>query len=378
MRELPAFLKQTGWTNLSQLYAQCVHGRAANDPGVCGGSGAEAGELRSEFAEHAAECAVCLWWTAATGSLRDIQVKRNGETIDHFDLYDLLLRGDKTNDIPLATGDVIFIPFAGPQVAVLGSVNHPAIYELKGQTSVAQALGFAGGENALASGADVLLERVYEHENRNVELVSQDESKTEMMQGGDILSVRAVVDRFSNAVTLRGNVANPGRYSWNPGMKVSDLIPNRESLITRDYWRKRISWGSSFWTRARSRQRSRQSGYSRARATATAVAGSCGYSSRFGELRQQQLAGTQTQDGQGYGISSLPRETISMPNGTAGIRTAEVALLWQQQNRVRHNGQTPRTAGGMRCGFVEWRRKLGGRGFDGRIGALPGKESTSC
>jgi protein involved in polysaccharide export with SLBB domain len=178
-----------------------------------------------------------------TGSLRDIQVKRNGETIDHFDMYDLLLHGDKSKDIPLATGDVIFIPFAGPQVAILGSVNHPAIYELKGQTSVQGALEFAGGESALASGADVLLERVYEHANRNVESVNLDESKTEMMQGGDILSVRAVVDRFRNAVTLRGNVANPGRYSWKPGMRVSDLIPNRESLVTRDYWHKRNQLG---------------------------------------------------------------------------------------------------------------------------------------
>jgi protein involved in polysaccharide export with SLBB domain len=180
---------------------------------------------------------------STTGSLRDIQVKRNGQTIDHFDLYDLLLRGDKTSDIALATGDVIFIPYAGPQVAVLGSVNHAAIYELKGQTSVEQALAFAGGESAIGSGADVLLERVYEHANRNVENISLDQSKTEMMQGGDILSVRAVVDRFRNAVTLRGNVANPGRYAWKPGMRVSDLIPNRESLVTRDYWRKRNQMG---------------------------------------------------------------------------------------------------------------------------------------
>ena len=179
----------------------------------------------------------------ATGSLRDIQVKRNGQTIDHFDLYDLLLNGDKSHDIALATGDVIFIPFAGPQIAVVGSVNHPAIYELKGQTSVEQALTFSGGDNTIASGADVLLERVYEHANRNVESISFDQSKTEMMQGGDILSVRAVIDRFRNAVTLRGNVANPGRYSWKPGMRVSDLIPNRESLVTRDYWRRRNQQG---------------------------------------------------------------------------------------------------------------------------------------
>ena len=180
---------------------------------------------------------------SATGSMRDIQVKRGGQTIDHFDLYDLLLHGDKSHDIPLATGDVIFIPFAGPQVAVLGAVNHPAIYELKGETSVAQALELAGGENSAASDGDVLLERVFEHSNRSVEDVSLAKSQTTMMRAGDIVSVRTVVDRFRNAVTLRGNVANPGRYAWHPGMRVSDLIPNKESLITRDYWRKRNQLG---------------------------------------------------------------------------------------------------------------------------------------
>jgi protein involved in polysaccharide export with SLBB domain len=178
-----------------------------------------------------------------TGSVRDIEVKRGGETIDHFDLYDLLLHGDKTHDIQLATGDVIFIPFAGPQVAVTGSVNHPAIYELKNETTVAEALALAGGENSAASDGSLLLERVYEHTERNVESVSLTQSKTTTVQGGDILSVRSVIDRFRNAVTLRGNVANPGRYAWRPGMRVSDLIPNRESLITRDYWRRRNQLG---------------------------------------------------------------------------------------------------------------------------------------
>ncbi|HEY5381871.1 MAG TPA: SLBB domain-containing protein [Acidobacteriaceae bacterium] len=178
-----------------------------------------------------------------TGSVRDIQVKRGGETIDHFDLYDLLLHGDKSHDIALATGDVIFIPFAGPQVAVTGSVNHPAIYELKNETTVAQTLALAGGEDSAASDGNVLLERVYQHTERNVESVSLAQTETTTVQGGDILSVRSVIDRFRNAVTLRGNVANPGRYAWRPGMRVSDLIPNRESLITRDYWRRRNQLG---------------------------------------------------------------------------------------------------------------------------------------
>ena len=177
------------------------------------------------------------------GSLRDIQVKRGGATIDHFDLYDLLLHGDKTHDVALVSGDVIFIPFVGPQVAILGSIDEPAIYELKGATTVCQSLQLAGGPTAAAAGSSVRLERVFEHSMRSVEDVSLDHCNTELLQNGDILSLSSVIDRFRDAVTLRGNVANPGRYVWHPGMHLSDLIPDKESLITRNYWRKRNDLG---------------------------------------------------------------------------------------------------------------------------------------
>jgi polysaccharide biosynthesis/export protein len=173
------------------------------------------------------------------GSVRDIQVKRGGQTITHFDLYDLLLHGDKSHDVNLATGDVIFIPMVGPQVALVGSVSNPAVYELKGDTTAAQALALAGGETNVAAGATIRLERVYDHTMRSVEDVSAAAVATQLVRDGDILSVASIVDRFKDAVTLRGNVANPGRYVWHPGMRISDLIPNKAALITRNYWRKR-------------------------------------------------------------------------------------------------------------------------------------------
>jgi polysaccharide export outer membrane protein len=181
------------------------------------------------------------------GTVRDIQVKRNGVTIDHFDLYDLLLHGDKTKDISLTSGDVIFIPFVGPQVAIVGSVDNPAIYELKSSTSspvttVSEALQMAGGETAVAAGSTVRLERIFEHSMRSIEDVNL-QTGSVPLRNGDILSVTSVIDRFRDAVTLRGNVANPGRYVWHPGMRVSDLIPNKDSLITRNYWRKRNQLG---------------------------------------------------------------------------------------------------------------------------------------
>jgi polysaccharide export outer membrane protein len=177
------------------------------------------------------------------GSLRDIQLKRGGKTIDHFDLYDVLLHGDKSNDVQLASGDVIFIPPVGKQVAVVGSVNNPAIYELRNETTIEQVLQLAGGRTNIAVNSQARVERIYDHAVRSVMEVNLSQPSTFQVQDGDIVTVNAIVDRFKNAVTLRGNVANPGRYAWHPGMRVSDLIPNKDALITRSYWQHKNDLG---------------------------------------------------------------------------------------------------------------------------------------
>lgn len=177
------------------------------------------------------------------GSLRDIQVKRNGKTLVHFDLYDLLLHGDKSKDVPLASGDVIFIPPVGPQVAVVGSVGNPAIYELHGKTTIEQALQLAGGRSKIAVDSQARVERIFDHAVRSVIEVNLPKSADFLVQDGDIVTINAIVDRFKNAVTLRGNVANPGRYVWHPGMRISDLIPNKDVLTTRNYWQKKNDLG---------------------------------------------------------------------------------------------------------------------------------------
>jgi polysaccharide export outer membrane protein len=187
------------------------------------------------------------------GSLRDIQVKRAGETITHFDLYDLLLRGDKTKDLRLEPGDVIFIPDVGPQVAVLGSVTVPAIYELRDEKSFQQVIALAGGLTNVAAGSRMHVERIYKHAERSEIDVDLAAGDSVPVQDGDIVNVSSIVDRFQNAVTLRGNVANPGRFVWHQGMRISDLIPDREMLITRNYYQKldRLGQVSSDYAAAR-------------------------------------------------------------------------------------------------------------------------------
>ncbi len=180
------------------------------------------------------------------GSLRNIQLKRSNTLVVNFDLYDLLLRGDKSKDVQLLPGDVIYIPPVGPQVAVAGSINSPAIYELKsGQpTNVGDMLELAAGLTNVASNENVRLERVDERRQRSIIQFPLDaQGRATVLQDGDLLEVVAVLNEYKNAIILRGNVANPGRYAWMPGMHVRDLIPNKEALITRDYWLKRSQLG---------------------------------------------------------------------------------------------------------------------------------------
>ncbi len=183
---------------------------------------------------------------SSRGSMRNIQLKRGDQLVRRFDLYQLLVYGDKSQDAQLVPGDVIFIPPTGPQVAVAGSVGHPAIYEIKPGTPLEDALAMADGISPLALMNKALLERVDEGSALQVLHVplNSEGLRTEL-HNGDIVRLLPVVSRFRNAVTLRGNVADPGRFPWREGMRLSDLIPDKESLLTREYWRAHNTLGSA-------------------------------------------------------------------------------------------------------------------------------------
>lgn len=171
------------------------------------------------------------------GSLRHIQVRRDGATITDFDFYDLLIRGDKSKDVRLLPGDVIYIPPVGPLVGISGSVNSAAIYEIKDNSSLNELIEIAGGLSTLADSSKITVDRLVDHQARKtLEFPYDEQSKVMTLQDGDIVRVLSIVSRFEDTVTLRGNVANPGRYPWKPGMRVRDLIPNAEALLTRRYW----------------------------------------------------------------------------------------------------------------------------------------------
>src|SRR6185312_1178433 len=179
---------------------------------------------------------------APQGSLRHIQVRRDGNTITDFDFYDLLIKGDKSKDVRLESGDVLYIPHVGPLVAISGSVNAPAIYEMKDSSNLQDLIDTAGDLSTVADTSKITIDRLVDHQARKtLEFPYDQQSRMLPVRDGDIVRVLSIVPRFEDTVTLRGNVANPGRYPWKPGMRISDLIPNAQVLLTRGYWRNRAA-----------------------------------------------------------------------------------------------------------------------------------------
>ena len=119
------------------------------------------------------------------GSMRRIVLKRQGKEVTTFDLYDLLANGDKSKDAQLLPGDVIYVPPVGPLVALAGSVNIPAIYELKEHDTLGDLLNDAGGMTTTAGGQRVIIEGIDDQHTRSATevLINDKGMKTELQAG---------------------------------------------------------------------------------------------------------------------------------------------------------------------------------------------------
>lgn len=157
-------------------------------------------------------------------SLRNIQVKRAGKVVANFDLYDLLIKGDSSNDIVLKPGDVVFIPSVGAQVKVEGAVKRPAIFELKKGESAKQLLAMVGGLKPNAYAKNAVVER-FNFDRK--EVLSVDFSKPQINyipQDGDRIRFNSVSSQYQNSISLIGAVARPGNYQWHQGKRISDVL----------------------------------------------------------------------------------------------------------------------------------------------------------
>ena len=168
------------------------------------------------------------------GSLRDIQLKRRGKIITHFDLYDLLLRGDTSGDHRLLPGDVIFVPSIGITVGIMGAVKRPAIYELKpSERNLEQLINMAGGTLPSAYLNNVIIKTLnpdhakLSNQNRKASTFSVDfasSSKKNLINNGDVVNIQHQIEKSGGSIKLSGQFKNPGIYTVVNGETLSSVI----------------------------------------------------------------------------------------------------------------------------------------------------------
>jgi len=179
-----------------------------------------------------------------SGSMRKVLLRRDGRVISELDIYEFLVQGDKSKDVQLAAGDVVVFQPAGARVAINGALDTPSIFELKApQEPVREVLRYAGGKPSLANPNRAQLERIDASQPtaaRFVETFALDgDGLQKTLRDGDVLTLLPISPQFANAVTLRGHVAQPLRYPFKPGMRIRDLIPDRDALISPDFYRRK-------------------------------------------------------------------------------------------------------------------------------------------
>ncbi len=161
---------------------------------------------------------------SATGSLRRIELKRKGRTITVFDMYAMLLQGDKSQDARLEAGDVIYVPPVGPLIGLAGEIQRPGVYELNGATRVKDLLYIAGGLNAQTFRGRIQYYRVYNNQYAGAFEGSLDEVEDNELQDGDIIRLYPVYN-YATTASIAGPVMRPGIFVIVPGhTRVSDLI----------------------------------------------------------------------------------------------------------------------------------------------------------
>ena len=173
------------------------------------------------------------------GSMRRVELRRKNKVVTQFDLYDLFIKGDKSRDITLQAGDVVFVPVTGPQVGIAGNVKRPGIYELKDKFDLHHLIELAGGIIPSAYTQQMQVERIIKNEKQIViDINDKTLSKVKdfVIQDADMVKVFSIVDMDENSVYLNGNVKRPGKYAFKPGMRIKDLVKDPNDFQDATYF----------------------------------------------------------------------------------------------------------------------------------------------
>ena len=165
------------------------------------------------------------------GSLRNVQHKRNGKLVGTLDLYDLLQKGDSSADNRLQPGDVIFIPPVGKRAGIEGEVYRPALYELKGDNTLADLVRMAGGLTPQAYPQRINIERTNQDFLRIIAEAdyTAGQGRNARVQAGDRVRIPSISDITGQYVEVKGAATRAGKFAWIPGMRVSSIIRNLDA-----------------------------------------------------------------------------------------------------------------------------------------------------
>ena len=164
------------------------------------------------------------------GSLRKVQLVRNGKQKAVVDLYDFILNGMLPDGLTLEDGDVINVPLYLSLVNIEGSVKRPMYYEMKDGETVQDLLDYAGGfaGDAYRSNINVVRQNGVEYQ---VYTVDSNLFSAFILKDGDALTVGALIDRYENKLEVKGAVYRPGIYQLGDGIRtVSELIAKADGL----------------------------------------------------------------------------------------------------------------------------------------------------
>jgi protein involved in polysaccharide export with SLBB domain len=175
------------------------------------------------------------------GSLRNLKHYRGTQLIEEVDAYELLLHGVGSELKRLENGDSLLIPPMGGQVTVSGMVRRPAVYELRGESSLADVLDLAGGILPAAALQHIELQRLKAHEKRTMLTLNLSPDSTSAavaeqlssfkIQDGDEIHIFPIAPYNQQAIYLQGHVLRPGRYSYHDGMRLTDLVASYSDLL---------------------------------------------------------------------------------------------------------------------------------------------------
>jgi polysaccharide export outer membrane protein len=148
----------------------------------------------------------------ASGTMRNIQLKRGGQTVTTFDLYDVLTKGDKSKDLSLEDGDVIYIPEVGPLVALTGNVKQSAIFELKGgQSNLAELIGWAGGVDSASEAKQIIVEKSIDNSYKSIIELTADSGTMNSRLAGIVVKPTDILRVFSPGA-IPVEIRTPNEY----------------------------------------------------------------------------------------------------------------------------------------------------------------------